>query len=76
MEEADGVRATADAGHEVRWQALFCSEDLRTGFAADTGVKIADHRRIRMGAKNGAEKIVSGADVGDPVAHGFVDGVF
>ncbi len=29
-----------------------------------------------MRAEDGAEKIVRGADVGDPVAHGFVDGVF
>ena len=29
-----------------------------------------------MRAENGAEKIVRVANVGDPVAHGFVDGVF
>ena len=30
---------------------------------------------IRMRAERGAEDVVRGADVGDPVAHGFVDGV-
>ena len=29
-----------------------------------------------MRAENGTEKIVGVADVGDPIAHGFVDGVF
>ena len=60
----------------MRGQTLFGGENLLAGFAADDGLKIADHRRIRMRAENGAEKIVRGADVGDPVAHGFVDGVF
>ena len=61
---------------KMRGQALFGGENLLAGFAADDGLKIADHRRIRMRAENGAEKIVRGADVGDPIAHGFVDGVF
>ena len=60
----------------MRGQALFGGEDLLAGFAADNGLKIANHRRIRMRAENGAEKIVRSANVGDPIAHGFVDGVF
>src|SRR6266478_731316 len=76
MEKADGVRTAADASKKMRGQALFRGEDLFAGFAADDGLKIADHRRVRMRAQNGAEEIVGAADVGDPVAHGFVDGVF
>ena len=76
VEEADGVRTAADAGEEMRGQALFRGEDLLAGFAADDGLKIAHHRRIRMRAEHGAEKIVRAAHIGDPVAHGFVDGVF
>ena len=75
-EQADGVGAAADAGVEMRGQALFGGEDLLTGFAADDGLEIADHGGIRMRAEDGAEKIVGSADVGDPIAHGFVDGVF
>ena len=60
----------------MRGQAFFGCEDLRAGFAADAGMKIADHCWIGMRTKNGAEKIVRGADIGDPVPHGFVDGVF
>ena len=29
-----------------------------------------------MGSKGAAENVVSGADIGDPVAHGLVDGFF
>ncbi len=76
VEQADGVGTAADAGKKMRGQAIFRSENLRAGFAADAGVEIAHHRGIRMRAENRAEKIVRGADVGDPVAHGFVDGVF
>src|SRR6266849_538987 len=75
IKEADGIRTAADAGEKMRRQALFGGENLLARFAADDGLKIADHRWIRMRAENGAEEIVRGADVGDPVAHGFVDGV-
>ena len=76
VEQADSVGAAADAGEKMRGQAIFGGENLRSGFAADAGVKIADHGRIRMRAEDRAEKIVRGADVGNPVAHGLVDGIF
>jgi len=75
VKEADGIRTAANAGEKMRGQAFFGGEDLLAGFAADHGLKIADHRGIGMRAENGAEKIVRGAHVGDPVAHGLVDGV-
>ena len=61
---------------EAFLETLFGGDNLLAGFAADDGLKIADHSGIRMGAEDGAEKIVSGANVGNPVAHGLVDGVF
>ena len=76
MKEADGVRAATNAREKMRGQTLFRSKDLCAGFAANAGMKIAHHRRIRMRAKNGTEKVVRSTDVGDPVAHGFIDGVF
>ena len=39
-------------------------------------MEVAHHGGIRMRAESAAEQVVSGADVGDPVAHGFADGVF
>src|SRR5256885_1027643 len=75
VEKADSIGAAAYAGEKMRGETLFGGENLLAGFAADDGLKIADHSGIRMGAEDGAEKIVSGANVGNPVAHGLVDGV-
>jgi hypothetical protein len=48
---------------------------LLASFEADHRLEIADHRGIGMRAKNGTQQIMRGANVGNPVAHGFVDGV-
>jgi hypothetical protein len=76
VEETNGVGAATNTGVKMRGQALFGSEDLFAGFAANDGLEIADHGGVRMRAKNGAKEIMGIADVGDPIAHGFVDGVF
>src|SRR6266550_5474880 len=75
VKEADGIRTAADAGEKVRGKALFGSEDLFAGLAADDHLKIAHHRGIGMRAENGAEEIVRGTDVGNPIPHGLVDGI-
>ncbi len=51
-----------------------CSRICRARFVADDALEIAHHHRIRMRAVGGAENVMRGADVRDPVAHGFVDG--
>src|SRR5208282_4007821 len=61
----DGVRKFA-----------FGVADLQASFASNNAVKIAHHGRIRMRPEHAAEQVMRGAHVGDPVAHGFVDGVF
>ena len=76
VENSDGVRAAADAGDDRVGQFAFGFQNLRAGFASDDAVKIAHHGGIRMRAQHAAEQVMRGADVGDPVAHGFVDGVF
>jgi len=45
-------------------------------FTSDHFVKVANHGWVWVRSQHATEKIVRGADVGDPVAHGFVDGVF
>src|SRR6266404_7313031 len=76
MEKADGVRAATNTREQMRWQTLFRGENLLASFAADDGLKITHHSGIRMRTEHGAKQIVRGANVGDPVAHGFVDGIF
>ena len=74
IEQADGIRAAADAGDQQIGQPLFFLQDLPPRFVADDALKIAHHDRIRMRAVSGAEDVMRGADVGDPIAHRFVDG--
>src|SRR4029079_11016738 len=40
----------------------------------DDALKVADHDGIWMRAVSGAKNIMSGANVGDPITHGFVNG--
>src|SRR5712671_1245595 len=71
VEKADGVGAATDAGKEMRGQALFCGKNLLASLAANDGLKITHHGRIRMRAEHRAKQIVRGAHIGDPVSHGF-----
>ena len=54
----------------------FGFQNLLARLFADDAVEVAHHGGIRMRAEDAAEQVVRGADVGDPVAHGLVDGVF
>ena len=51
-----------------------CSNICRARFVADDALKIPHHHGIRMRAVSGAENVMRVADIGDPIAHGFVDG--
>ena len=48
---------------------------LRPRLVADDAVEIADHHGIGMRTEGGAQEIVRGPHVGDPVAQRLVDGV-
>ena len=76
VEQADGVGATADAGDQAVRQATFLGEHLVTGFLADHGLEVADHRRVRVRAGHGADHVEGGVDVGHPVTQGFVHRIF
>src|SRR6267143_4560900 len=76
MEQADGVAAAADARDEQVRQALFAFENLAARFNADDALKIAYHHRVRVRAQHGAQYIMCGAHVRDPIAHRFVDRFF
>jgi hypothetical protein len=56
-------------------QATVIGEHLRARFAADDGVEVAHHARIRIGTGDGADDVERIADVGHPVAHRFVERV-
>ena len=74
VEQPDGVRAAADAGHQQIRQAAFAFQNLRRASSPITFENRAPSG-IGMRAQHRAEQIMRGAHVGHPVAHGFVDGI-
>src|SRR6478609_6772980 len=73
MEYTNRVRSPAYAGDDLRGQFTFQLEDLRAGLASDHGMEVAHHGGIRMCSQNAAKQVMCIANVGDPVAHGFID---
>ena len=76
VELADGVGASADAGGDRVGEAPGFGEHLLAGLAPDDRLEVAHHHRVGVGADGAADDVVGVADVGDPVAYGFADGLF
>ena len=75
MKQADGVAAAADAGGDGIGQAAVVGQHLRPRLAADHGVEVADHARIRVRTGDGADDVERVVHVRHPVAHRFVQRV-
>ena len=75
MEDADRVRAAADAGRDRIGQAPVLIEHLRARLAADDRIEVAHHHRIRMRPGDRADDVERIGHVGHPVAHRFVERV-
>ena len=74
-QQADRVRAAADAGDGHVRQAALHGDELRGGLVADDPLEVAHQRRVGMRPDRGTEHVVGGGDVRDPVAHRLVDRV-
>jgi hypothetical protein len=75
VEQADGVRAAADAGDQRVGQAALHFQDLLARLAADHRLEVAHHFRIGVRAGRRADQVVGRLDVGHPVAERLVHGV-
>ena len=76
VEHADGIGAAADAGdHCIRKAPVLC-QHLGPRFGADHRVEIAHHARIRTRTGGSTDDVEGVLDVGHPITHGFVQGVF
>src|SRR6266852_3558619 len=76
VEDADGVRSSTNASNDGLRKFAFGPANLDAGFASNDTMKVAHHGRIGMRSKHASEQVMRGAHVGDPVTHGFVNGVF
>src|SRR5690348_6200167 len=73
---SNSIRSTTHAGDYRCRQLAFSLHNLLASLLPDHAMKIANHGRIRMRSQHASQQIVRCADVGDPVAHGFVDRIF
>ena len=74
-EQADRVRAAADAGGDRVRQPAVLLEALGARLVADAAAEVADHARERVRAGGGAEEVRRVVDARDPVAQRLVDRV-
>ncbi len=75
VEQADRVRAAADAGQDEVRQPALDRPELRGGLVAEDPLEVAHDRRVGVRAHRRAEDVVGRLDVRDPVAHRLVDRV-
>ena len=71
-EDAEGVRAAADAGRDGVRQPAVALQHLGAGLGADDPLELPDQHRERVRARDGADEVVGVVDGGDPVAHRVV----
>ena len=76
VESANGVAAPAHAGDHRIGQPAGVGYQLRPRFPPDDGLEIPHQHRIGMGPHRAADQVMGRLHIGDPVADGFVDGVF
>ena len=75
MEQADRVRAAADAGDERVRGAALRRHHLFARLAADDRLEVAHHGGVGMGPGDGANQVECRFHVGHPVAQRLVHGV-
>ena len=75
VEQADRVRAAADAGDREVGQPALDGRDLGRRLVADDALEVAHDRRVGVRAHRRPEDVVRRLDVRDPVAHRLVDRV-
>ena len=74
-EDADRVRAPADAGIHPGGKPAVPGKDLFSGLCTDNRLEPGDHLGEWRRPAGGAKNIVRGVDIGDPVPEGLVDGI-
>ncbi|RUS24169.1 hypothetical protein BC938DRAFT_474008 [Jimgerdemannia flammicorona] len=73
VEHADRVTTTADASHNHVRQLARLLQQLLLALFANHALEIAHNKRERVRSDRGADEVVCGRDVRDPVTHGLID---
>ena len=76
MKDANGIRPATHAGDDLCRQLALGLENLGLRLAPNHLMKVAHHGGIRVCPQYTAEQVMRAADIGHPIAHGLVDGVF
>ncbi len=75
IEETDGVRAAAHAGDDRVGLTADLLQHLHLRLLSDDGLEVSHHHRIGMRTRHRTDDVEGTLDVGDPVAHRFVERV-
>ena len=75
-EQTHRIRSTTDARDRRIRKPTLDGQDLLAGLASDHAVEVAHHPREGSRPGDRAQKVVRGVDVGNPIAHRFIDGIF
>ena len=76
MKQANGVRAPANTCHQGIGQTAFAFEHLLLGFPANHRLEVTNQLGIGMRASDRANDVERIRHIGNPVAQGFIHGIF
>src|SRR5690606_17599160 len=76
MENAHGIGAAPHCRNDVIWLAAGVLGHLLQAFVTDDRLEVTHHHGIGMWAGYGTNDVEGSLYIGDPVAHGFVQGIF
>src|ERR1041384_8192128 len=76
VEYSNRIRSPAHAGNDRRGQLSFCFENLRLRLLSNYFMKSSHNRWIRMRPQHTSQQIMRRADIREPIATSFIDGIF
>ena len=77
MKNTHGVATTAYASyHGIGLTATRHLGHLHNALVTDDALKVPDHHGVRVWTGHGTDDVEGVVDIGDPVPHGFVQGIF
>src|SRR5690606_34410584 len=76
VENTHGVGTATHRRQHIIWLPTYVFLHLLDAFGADNGLEVAHHGRVRVRPRHRANNVKRILDIGDPVAHGFIERIF